>query len=78
MDVTQLALTWVEWPNGDKLAWLRANLISTKWHHMEALRDNSFLTYRAFRVACFIDSAFQTWPSPAFIPAVISWGLSAI
>ena len=31
MDVTQLALTWVEWPNGEKLALnLRANLISTK------------------------------------------------
>ena len=32
MDVTQLALTWVGWPNGEKLASvdLRANLISTK------------------------------------------------
>ena len=29
MDVTQLALTWVGWPNGEKLD-LRANLISTK------------------------------------------------
>ena len=31
MDVTQLALTWVGWPNGEKLAVdLRANLISAK------------------------------------------------
>ena len=34
MDVTQLELTWVGWPNGEKLAStcvdLRANLISTK------------------------------------------------
>ena len=32
MDVTQLALTWVGWPNGEKLAStnLRANCISTK------------------------------------------------
>ena len=31
MDVTQLALTWVGWPNGEKLASnLRTNLISTK------------------------------------------------
>ena len=32
MDVTQLALTWVGWPNGEKHAStnLRANWISTK------------------------------------------------
>ena len=30
MDITQLALTWFQWPNGQKLALICANLILTK------------------------------------------------
>ena len=36
MDVTQLALTWVGWPNGEKNCFdLRANLISTRENDLD-------------------------------------------
>ena len=58
MDVTQLALTWVGWPNGKKLAFhLRANLISTQVSATH--RKSTQVHARPGQTESQVDASFQ-------------------
>ena len=70
MDVTQLALTWVGWPDGEKLAFdLRANLISTQ--ESASHRKSKQVHARPGQTESQVDASFQlastcesVWPGP--------------